>query len=560
MSKYCKHLTLQSELDFLECSNTSRLMQAVNVILIDGQCPINAMPTVIGGALFGALLQLIVLIQDSLFSSILQSLVALFRWNGTYCRGLLARCGLKACKLFEVVARRGRSLNCISHTCVFLTDYLIASSSGSVFIEKCGGIMRVFSLDSADWILCSTLLSSVSGAFRTLDSKIILDDDASCASRFLEDHVVPLLNEQLNAFKSVDVDEANLNQLEAFALMLKVLRDLQMIERYLQIKLNIDEQISWAVQMCKAICGRKRKLSNAERVYQNGRLIGAVVDFLTNQSRRDCLLKWKWLTSIVPYHKDVVERILSDATVDELQCLLRGDMAGYSEQRVLEVCAVIGSLQNDKKRRALLELFDPILRMMVNVVVDDARIVFMLLRSLFSQACGITNERRLLSLTLSFISVSLPSLDKADMIDDKYGELLIEISDTLSDCLRWCSSSVTEDQCALYAQLFVRAFRAVGLYALSSSFNAQLMVRNAHAISSVAYAIASHRTHFARIAPFIISECLSGVKYAPLAVHHLFGICDRYSIALLSTNLPPAQKRHFAQVYSSFYKANELTV
>lgn len=50
---------------------------------------------------------------------------------------------------------------------------------------------------------------------------------------------------------------------------------------------------------------------------------------------------------------------------------------------MLEVCVVVGTLQNDQKRAVLLEVFDDIMRMMVDVVAEDARLVLRLARLLF---------------------------------------------------------------------------------------------------------------------------------------------------------------------------------
>lgn len=58
------------------------------------------------------------------------------RWNSAYCRGLLARCGLKACKPFERLAMRGQAYGCMEDTRILLTEYLLSSSTGSIFVEK----------------------------------------------------------------------------------------------------------------------------------------------------------------------------------------------------------------------------------------------------------------------------------------------------------------------------------------------------------------------------------------------------------------------------------------
>lgn len=63
-----------------------------------------------------------------------------------------------------------------------------------------------------------------------------------------------------------------------------------------------------------------------------------------------------------------------------------------------------------------------------------------------------------------------------------------------------------------------------------------------------------------QIAPLIISECMDEAKCTPLALFHIFSMCDRFSIALLTTNLPPLQKARFAHLCPEFTKINKAIV
>uniref|UniRef100_A0A914RTQ9 Uncharacterized protein n=1 Tax=Parascaris equorum TaxID=6256 RepID=A0A914RTQ9_PAREQ len=63
-----------------------------------------------------------------------------------------------------------------------------------------------------------------------------------------------------------------------------------------------------------------------------------------------------------------------------------------------------------------------------------------------------------------------------------------------------------------------------------------------------------------QIAPFIISDCLKGTKEVDLALRHLLSICDRYGVALLTSNLPPPQKRAFAHIYAHYHKSHDKSM
>lgn len=551
MSKYFEHVSLQRKRYLLVCKN-DRLMHTI-LMLTDERCPLCAMSPIVGGTLLGALLQLITVADESYFAIVLRSIVAIFRWNSAYCRGLLARCGLKACKPFERLAMRGQAYGCMEDTRILLTEYLLSSSTGSIFVEKGAGILRMLPLQDIEWDLCSMLVSSVSTAFSMLRKELLLDE-ATISSRFLSDRVLPLVEKQLNASGCVGVEGANIEHLELFISTLSVLRELQLVEKKLRVDLHMGAQIECAAKICAVICGRKRKTHLAEHLQSNSDLIAAALDFLLAQGEHADVMKWRCLTAIISNRKDVVEKILADASVQELQCLLHSQIKSSSVRHVLEVCVVVGTLQNDQKRAVLLEVFDDIMRMMVDVVAEDARLVLRLARVLFPQVSGSTNGRRLLSFVLGVISISFPFLVESTVMTDEDAELLVEIVNTLLEGIRWCASSVTDEQCALYAQLCLRTIQAVQRYAATSPSNIALLARNVYGVSSVTHAIAMHKAPFSRIAPFIISDCLRGTKDVDLALRHLLSICDRYGVALLTSNLPPSQKRAFAHLYSHYHK------
>lgn len=66
------------------------------------------------------------------------------------------------------------------------------------------------------------------------------------------------------------------------------------------------------------ICGRKRKTHLAEHLQSNSDLIAAALDFLLAQGEHADVMKWRCLTAIISNRKDVVEKILADASVQEV--------------------------------------------------------------------------------------------------------------------------------------------------------------------------------------------------------------------------------------------------
>lgn len=58
--------------------------------------------------------------------------------------------------------------------------------------------------------------------------------------------------------------------------------------------------------------------------------------------------------------------------------------------------------------------------------------------------------------------------------------------------------------------------------------------------------------------PFIISNCLTGDRDMNFPTYLLLSICDKYGIAMLSTNLPPREKRKFAIALPQFQQLNKI--
>uniref|UniRef100_A0A914CXZ0 Uncharacterized protein n=1 Tax=Acrobeloides nanus TaxID=290746 RepID=A0A914CXZ0_9BILA len=81
-----------------------------------------------------------------------------------------------------------------------------------------------------------------------------------------------------------------------------------------------------------------------------------------------------------------------------------------------------------------------------------------------------------------------------------------------------------------------------------------------HVVNTICYKIGRNEKIFVRYIPFVISNCLTGDREPSLAVHRLLSICDQHGIALLSTNLPPVEKRKFAVTFPQFQKSNKFEI
>ncbi|VDK42438.1 unnamed protein product [Anisakis simplex] len=526
MCDYCEHLAHQNDLIQY---NSAELSQALD-ILIDGKWPLASMSLQTGLTLFGALMQLLIVCTDHLSERILEAIQRILKLNEAYYCGILKKCDLKLRKIFEMIAKRLGQKNCTNRMQTLIVFYLCASETTELFVEKCRDHLNMLSWKSDDseyGRLRSIVLNCLSIAYKRMsNSKLFTDENSSSVGkRFLKEHVLPLFKEQFHAIASNNFEVIPHGDFEIFAISLKTLRDLQEIESSEIFELNVNGEIDSATQICKSICGRSKKLARLKEICQTGDslIVSSIVDLLTAQNQRSCLLKWKCLTSFISYGRhDLVEQIMADAGLDEIRKMLQtindtlegigSDKHKYDGSDILAVCCIVCELQNDKKKHLVLDIYDPIVQWMLATVEQNPIICLKLIRFLFAES------------------------------------------------LHHCCSTITDDQCALFAQLFIRCVQSTQRYADSESHSDSLLIRNVHLVSSIAHALIPLKTSFARIAPFMISECLAGAKHTPLVIRYLLAICDRYSIAVLSTNLPSAQKWQFKQVYTNYRKTSAMIV
>ncbi len=58
----------------------------------------------------------------------------------------------------------------------------------------------------------------------------------------------------------------------------------------------------------------------------------------------------------------------------------------------------------------------------------------------------------------------------------------------------------------------------------------------------------------------MISECVAKSSHTQLAMHELVGMCDKFGVAMLASNLPSTEKHYFAMLYADFKKKKQFVV
>lgn len=554
MSKFFDHMLLQSE--SYRIDDVDDRIRCALAALFSAVCPLESFQAVVRAVLLGSALQLLTILPSSFHSLLLSSATRIFSTDCEYFRDLLARCGCKLLlPLAERVMKRAENLEC-PHLLALMKECFISSADVSTLIEK--GAVFLRNLVPEDQAHSRALMLNVLCDVACNPCLEVPKNDMNEYFEYLtvlSSYIIPRIIELNGA-------EVGTPGFEVFLRYLKPLHLLLQAERRLKVNLVPSNVVDDVIRVCKEICTHPERFEREgciENEEMKRKVMKMAVEFFVYEGKLSRLMKWKYLINIARYAEEDIDKILLDSSFEELEALFKSRLPNGAEEYVLNVCVSVGSLQNERKRKVLFGALDELYSVMSSVSGSSPIVNVRLARVLLQQVSATDRERELVSFVLAFIVVAFPFLHNLNQITDKEAEFLLEIEETLTDCLWTCPSSVTNDQCALYAQLVSCVARAIQRYTECATHNVKLAARLSHGIAKTAQAIASQKASFARIAPFIVSECLRNPKPCILATHRLLGLCDRYGTALLTATLSPAEKRQFAALYPQYHRASEFT-
>uniref|UniRef100_A0A914XMF2 Nucleolar 27S pre-rRNA processing Urb2/Npa2 C-terminal domain-containing protein n=2 Tax=Plectus sambesii TaxID=2011161 RepID=A0A914XMF2_9BILA len=158
--------------------------------------------------------------------------------------------------------------------------------------------------------------------------------------------------------------------------------------------------------------------------------------------------------------------------------------------------------------------------------------------------------------TLSMEPLSDKNLDR---------RLMRALHALLNNSLKFSSAVVASGMAAMYSICVCNFIGAVIVRCpIDDDERLDAKLEACQMVSRLCSLIASHKTEFAKVAPYMIAEYVTkslerGVHPAAKSVlltgmHRLLHICDKYGVAMLSSNLPPGPKDIFAHMFREYKK------
>ncbi|MFH4978505.1 hypothetical protein AB6A40_005214 [Gnathostoma spinigerum] len=556
MCKFFDHISLQS--DRYQISDPGNEIQIMLRVMYGDIYRIEVLPRIIRLALLGALLQLITVMSGSHFIKILFCINHIFRSDPAYFRVVLGRCSPKSARsVYRRVINRGIEMNVdMAALKEFTHHYLLAYSEPVRLLMK----SEILIHESGSGHVSSQGFIAEAVARSLYESEVgsLLKDKLS-VTEFLNVTLLPFITTHIEWFNSNDLAHVDINDIAMHMTFLSPFHISHLIYKRLAISAFDSHLYDCLYQVCKRICIHPARLNRGEEnslVVQN--IVQAAVYFVLKYGRISRLMKWKYLTNIVRYDRNAVIQVILSATYDELEKLLHSRIPSSSEKEVLEICSIIAELNNDRKKNLLLSIFTRLIQLTTVVVEQNPPTSLRFAVHLVELAKGSAKEGVAASMTLGIISTGFPCVRDHGILKTEEFEDLIIIEEALEACLHHASNSICFDQCALFAQIFSSVLCCVQMFVEANGKHDINGMRLVNGVSRIAQSIVIHKDAFSRVAPFIISGSLLGAKYTQLALHRLLSVCDKYSIALLSSSLPFAEKRQFALIFSQFQKATEF--
>ncbi|KAI1730858.1 hypothetical protein Ddc_03577 [Ditylenchus destructor] len=127
---------------------------------------------------------------------------------------------------------------------------------------------------------------------------------------------------------------------------------------------------------------------------------------------------------------------------------------------------------------------------------------------------------------------------------------------TFLTALLWNFSGVAKTQVAIISSLIPDFFVQLSRYKEQGlKFKSEQLEQK---LSTLCTAITKLKDSFHKFIPLIISCSLTGEREMNHPTYLLLSICDDHDLAVLATNLPPQDKKRYANIQSQFYARNKI--
>uniref|UniRef100_A0A8R1XUB6 VHL domain-containing protein n=1 Tax=Onchocerca volvulus TaxID=6282 RepID=A0A8R1XUB6_ONCVO len=528
-------------------SDNKRFCQIIQLIC-GKKVPLKTLPISLRVTLFCVLISLIPYISSEMFEIAVESILSIIRLDAKLFRSLINSCKEKILKKYiKILLRSGCSNNYSKNAQILVKEFLLNSCNHGTLALKCDVILKA-ALQRALVEEQYYFLKPLCDTFSEIHYEINTEENSILRIRAEEilQHVYGLVSplDYRNAMKMVFF-ELSLSMLPVVEILQK--SDKTATEK--EIK-NIAKHVKIADELCKTLCKHPERLIEFGIISEQlSQLLRTSILWMVRRGKLERIVSWKYVRYFELYDDTTVNDIISVASVDMLKSLLYSSWHDLHASKKFTLYFALAKHQNEDKRKLLSTVLKDILEVTVDIAAGaDYLIVIDFLRHILPIVTGNAYERDFTSFALALLAANYESLS-SDFI------ALRSAVSLLLDCLRFGAHSVINDQCSFYMSLFVYVGRAVQKYVNNASeVNPQLIRHLSYGLAKVAHEMVKHERSFSRVAPFIISECLEDTKYLSLALFRIFSICDRHSIALLTTNLPPLQKTRFANLSLQFKK------
>ncbi|KAE9414458.1 hypothetical protein Angca_001793, partial [Angiostrongylus cantonensis] len=130
----------------------------------------------------------------------------------------------------------------------------------------------------------------------------------------------------------------------------------------------------------------------------------------------------------------------------------------------------------------------------------------------------------------------------------------------IQNAMLYAHHAVNNDQCALFAQLFVKVTKAVQRFIINKLGTAEQVDELIHALNSLAHNLTQHKVYYSRVVGPILSQIIKHSGKTELTVWKLSTISDKHSSSMLATNLPPAERLQYKRMFTAHKRMRKLIV
>uniref|UniRef100_A0A915PCZ1 Uncharacterized protein n=1 Tax=Setaria digitata TaxID=48799 RepID=A0A915PCZ1_9BILA len=494
---------------------------------------LGTLPVSLQVGLFCVLISLIPCLPSELFEIAIESTLSIMRSDTKLFYDLINSCKEKILRRYiRILLHCGYSINNSKSAQFLVKEFLVSSSDHDTLARKCNTVLQ----DSSQMILAEEqcyFLKPLCNAFGEIHSEISADESSTlglCAKEVLQ-----LIYRLISPF-----DYKSPTKLTIFELSLPVLSVfLQRNDSTAEKNENIIQHMKIADRLCKVVCKHPDRLTEFVVPEHLPQLLRSSIMWMVKRGKLENIISWKYVKNFKLYDRSTVNYIITVASVEMLRNLLHSTSFNLHVLEKFSLYSALAEHKSEDKKKLLSTVLKDILEVVAVMAETDHLIAIDFLRHIFPIAAGSPYERDFISFALTVLAVNCGSL-----VED-----CVALRSALSlilDCLRFGPNSVINDQCSVYASLFICVGRAIEKHVNDVSPISPHLIRHlSYGCAKVANEMVKYERSFSRLAPFIISEYLEEAKCLSLALFRIFSMCDRHSIALLTTNLPPLRKTRF---------------